>query len=196
MNFSKTIVAIFLISSTIYTAHYGITNFKREDAPAAQVSTTSTDTDPIIFSNRRYVEYSVPNGDTSFKSYMSYKAITNTRSSQYKLQQDAYTDNYGLRKYKGYYMVALGTFYADKIGDVVRITLDSGDSFFAVVGDVKADCHTDGTNRYYPMSDGRKNVVEFIVDISSLDAKARKSGDISSIPTFSGNVTKIERVYE
>lgn len=190
---SKILVALFLISSTIYTAGYGATIQKESKEAQTQTVVASS---PIVYSTRRYVSYSVPKGDTSFKSYMSYKAITNTRSDQYKLQQEAYTDGFGLRKYEGYYMVALGTFYADNIGDVVKITLDSGESFFAVVGDFKADCHTDSTNRYFAMVDGRKNVVEFIVDQSELDSKAKMSGDISSISAFKGNVTKIERVYE
>ena len=33
----------------------------------------------------KLVSYSVPDGDTSFKTYMSYKAITNTESAQYQL---------------------------------------------------------------------------------------------------------------
>ena len=141
------------------------------------------------------VEYGVPVGDTSFKSYMDWETITNTRSPQYKLQENCYTDCDGLRKYGDDYCVALGSYYAKYIGERFRVTLDSGDSFTAVVGDFKADRHTDSVHRYTPMANGGKNVIEFIVDTDELDTTARKMGDISYISGFKGNVSTIERIY-
>lgn len=138
-------------------------------------------------------EYEVPKGDTAFKSYMSYKAITNTRSAQYKLQADCWTDDNGLRRYDDKYVVALGTYYADNIGDEFKITLDTGKTFRCVVGDFKADRHTDSKNQYTPM-EGRKCVVEFVVDTPELNKKVKKMGDISYISGFDGNVEKIERI--
>ena len=141
-----------------------------------------------------YVEYDVPEGKTSFKSYMSYKAITNTRSEQYKLQQECWTDDYGLRRYDDKYVIALGTYYADDIGDEFKITLDSGKVFRAVVGDFKADRDTDKLNQYTPTSDVGKCVLEFIVDTPKLDKSVRKMGDVSYCNDFSGNVEKIEKI--
>ena len=142
------------------------------------------------------VEYAVPMGDTSFKSYMDWECITNTNSTQYKLQQDCWTDDTGLRRYGDDYVVALGSYYAKYIGERFRVTLSTGEEFPAVVGDFKADCHTDSLNRYTPMGDGGKNVVEFVVDTQELDDTARKMGDISYIEGFEGNVERIEKVYE
>lgn len=136
----------------------------------------------------------VPYGDTSFKSYMDYRCITNRRSPQYRLQNECWTDADGLRRCGDDYVIAVGSYYADHIGDRLEITLESGDEFTAVVGDFKADAHTDSTNRYYPMSGGRKNVIEFIVDADSLDRTARRMGDISYIDGFSGDIADVEKI--
>lgn len=144
----------------------------------------------------REIGLEVPAGNTAFKSYMDFRAITNHRSAQWKLQEEASTDEHGLRVYDGYYVVALGSYYATSIGDKFEITLDNGTSFKAIVGDFKADVHTDYFNQYYPMANGKKNIVEFIVDVNELDGYARKMGDISVIDGFDGNVTKIVRCYD
>lgn len=199
MNYSKLFVNMFFGTAFAGTMMFHILYSSLDQAnyiPEATVTESHTDSEPIMFSTREYIPYSVPDGDTSFKSYMSYKCITNKASKQYKLQQDAWTDKNGLRRYNSYYMVALGSFYADNVGDMVRITLDNGASFVAIVGDLKADCHTDSTNRYYPMRNGCKNVVEFIVDTSELDSSVRRSGDISTLNYFKGNISSIERIKE
>ena len=132
----------------------------------------------------------VPHIDTSFKAYMDYRMITDERSIQYRLQQDAQTDENGLRIYRGRYMVALGTYYGS-VGDELTVTLDTGKSFDVIIGDTKADSDTDRTNRYYPMSDGSGNVVEFIVDVDALSDEARRMGDISYVDGFGGNVVQV-----
>lgn len=136
----------------------------------------------------------VPVGDTAFKSYMDYRCITSRRSPQYKLQGECWTDENGLRRLGDDYVIAVGSYYADHIGDRLEITLENGDGFTAVVGDFKANCHTDSTHRYYPMSGGRKNVIEFIVDTESLDRTARRMGDISYIDGFGGDIADVEKI--
>lgn len=138
-------------------------------------------------------EYAIPSGNTSFKSYMDYRTITNRDSEQYALQEGCWTDDDGLRRYGDYYVVALGSYYADNIGDKFIITLEDGEEFAAIVGDFKADRHTDQTNRYTPMQNGGKNIIEFVVDTHTLDDTARQMGDISYIYGFGGNVRSIER---
>ena len=81
----------------------------------------------------------LPDVNTEFKTYMDYRTITDTSSPQYDLQQHAYTDSQGIRRVDGDVCVALGTAYADSCGERFEITLDSGNSFTAVVGDIKAD---------------------------------------------------------
>ena len=122
--------------------------------------------------------------DTSFKAYEDYKCITNTESLQYELQQKAWTDEYGLRRYGDEYMVAVGSYYGS-VGDHIKVTLDTGETFDAIIGDSKG-------KRWYHKCGKGANVVEFIVDTSSLDKTAKEMGDISYIPSFEGDVTEIE----
>lgn len=135
----------------------------------------------------------VPDGDTSFKAYMDWRCITNTRSDQYKLQLECWTDDQGLRRHGDDYVIALGTFYADRIGERYKITLDSGVTFTATVGDFKADKDTDSSNMYTPMQGSAKNVIEFVVDTPELPATARRMGDIS-YAGFEGDVERMVRL--
>lgn len=148
---------------------------------------------PTVMSAVFTESMSVPDGDTSFKSYMDYKCITDRNSPQYKLQGECWTDKNGLRRFGNDYVIAVGSYYAESVGERLEITLDSGDKFTAVVGDFKADSHTDNTHRYYPMSDGNKNVIEFIVDTGSLDKKAKRMGDISYVDGFEGNIESVTK---
>ena len=146
-------------------------------------------------------EMKVPNCDTSFKAYMSYKCITNKASEQYKLQLSAWTDDMGLRKVDDYYLVAMGTYYSDTIGDKFRITLEGDKTFDVMIGDIKADIHTDNSNMYSPVynSNGKfrsANVIEFIIDTKSVDRKVKLMGDVSAYEEFKGNIVKIERIND
>ena len=142
------------------------------------------------------VEYAVPVGDTSFKSYMDWRAITDKYSDQYRLQEKCWTDDNGLRRYNDYYVIAVGSYYSTHIGEKFTISLDNGNEFTAVVGDFKADEHTDSLHRYTLTSAGSKNVVEFVVDTKSLPDMARKMGDISYVSGFDGNIDRIEGTIE
>ena len=129
------------------------------------------------------------------KSYMGYKAITNTKSKQYKLQriEDVYTDEYGFRRYGEYYFIALGTYYTKDIGTVFSITLDNGTTFQAIVGDIKSDNHTDKHNQKHSI-DG--SVIEFIVDSGKLNKEVKESGDVSKLPgkQFEGKIIGITKL--
>lgn len=142
----------------------------------------------------------VPNEDTSFKSYMNYGTITNTTSQQYKMQQSAWTDEYGLRRYGDAYMVALGTFYAAECGEYFKVTLENGSDFTVVTGDIKADSHTDDRNMYSPIYEHNvlryANIVEFIVDTTKMPENVKKSGNIGTLKQFAGQIVSIERVSE
>ena len=146
-------------------------------------------------------EMQIPNCDTSFKSYMDYRYITNKASDQYKLQLSAWTDDMGLRRADDYYLVAMGTYYSDNIGDKFRITLEGGKTFDVMIGDVKADIHTDNSNMYSPIynTDGSfksANVIEFIIDKKTISKKVKLWGDVSAYDEFAGNIVKIERISD
>lgn len=125
---------------------------------------------------------------------MDYRTITCTASAQYALQQQAYTDELGLRKIDDFYCVALGTYYSSQCGEKFKICTDTGNEFCAIVADIKDDRHTDANNMYVPLSNGNANVVEFIVDLSSMERRVALLGDVSGYEQFSGNIVKIERI--
>ncbi|MEE3406043.1 MAG: hypothetical protein VZR73_18395 [Acutalibacteraceae bacterium] len=124
--------------------------------------------------------------DTSMKTYMDYRTITNRESVQYELQQDCYTDADGLRRYKegDEYVVAVGSPIAE-VGDYITVELDDGTELDCIVGDSKGD-------RWYHLCGKGHNIVEFIVDTESLDKEAKNAGDVSCI-VGDGNVERIEK---
>jgi hypothetical protein len=126
----------------------------------------------------------------SFKTYMDYKTITTTTSKQWSLQQLATTDSKGFRRLNNDYIVAVGTFYSEEVGKQLKVTLDSGRSFTAIVGDIKQNRHTDSNNQYIPTNG---NIIEFIVDAEVLDPLALKLGNVSCL-NFEGNIISIEEV--
>lgn len=138
-----------------------------------------------------YTDLEVPSKN-SFKSYMSYRAITDKTSRQYELQQSAITDELGLRTYNDRYCVAVGTYYGD-VYDEIDVIMENGHVIECVVSDIKDDKHTNITNQKHKV-DG--SVVEFIVDIKKLDRLVKKMGDISYVDEmFDGEIDYI-RKYE
>lgn len=142
-------------------------------------------------SEKNYVSRSLPSKATGrFKTYMDYRTITNKATKQWQLQQEATTDELGFRIHNDRYMVAVGSYYAKEAGIELRITLESGKTFVAVVGDLKKDRHTDARNQFVP-SNG--NIVEFIVDVDKIPLEARRLGDVSPLG-LEGKIAKIEVV--
>lgn len=139
---------------------------------------------------------SLPAGNTSFKSWMDYTAITNKQSPQWKLQEQAYTDENGLRKVDEYYCVAVGTGLSEGIGTKLIVTLDTGVEIPVIVADHKSDRHTDATNTYMAMNNGRINIIEFVIEYNCLAEKAKLMGDVSYVPggQFKGQVVEIKGV--
>jgi len=128
-----------------------------------------------------------------FKSWMDWRSITYRNSRQWRMQQIAYTCTAGFRRVDGLYMIALGTYFLDSgVGDVFDVTLSSGLTFRAVVGDVKSDSHTDPTNRFH-LYDG--SVIEFIVDREVMCRDVLRSGNIATAG-FYGDVVSVERIPE
>lgn len=131
----------------------------------------------------------IPAFNSGQKTFMDYRAITDTTSRQYKLQQTAYTNEIGLRCYDNCYMVAMGTYYGD-VGDRFQITFASGETITAIMGDIKDDKHTDTKHQH---RDG--NIVEFIVDSKMLPEEVWYHGDISYLDNiFEGKVISIKKL--
>ena len=140
--------------------------------------------------SRNMISRNVPK-NSSRKTYMDYRKITDTSSEQYKLQQnkDCYTTDTGLRKVNEYYCIAVGTYYSENIGDKLIVHMENGESFKVIVADIKDDKHTDETNMQH-RKDG--SVIEFVVDTKKLPELVRKMGDISYMnETFKGEIKAI-----
>lgn len=145
-----------------------------------------------IFGSGGYTTKSTP-CNNSFKAYMSYKTITNISSSQYKLQQRATTGKYGIRTVNGRYCIAVGSYYTTTIGTKIDIVMENSNIIQCVLGDVKADAHTDSLNRANPNG----CIIEFLVDMNTLDKTCKRMGDMSYVPSggLKGEIKYI-RVYD
>lgn len=139
----------------------------------------------------KYTKYSVKN-HSGLKSYMSYKTLTSKSSYQYKLQQQATTDEDGFRKVHNRYCVAVGTAFNANVGQYLDVELENGTTIECIVGDIKADKDTDKSNTF------TRNgcCLEFIVNIKSLDKACRVMGDCSNLYDEWNSPCKEYRVYD
>ena len=124
---------------------------------------------------------------------MSYKAITDKTSKQYKLLNSGILKNNNglLTTDDGYVAVALGSRFGG-IGDRFVITFDNGKSFKAIKVDEKAD--KDTSNKCHHVSDG--SLIEFVIDTKLSRQSyplAIKMGNFNYVDQFHGNVVKIEK---
>ena len=126
----------------------------------------------------------------SFKSYTDYKMLSK-ESAQWKLQEQAYTDENGFRKIGDAYLVALGSYYGRTLGSEYTVTLKNGNVFQVILCDQKQDRHTDKNNQVC-ISNG--SILEFYVDTSMLPTDVLTSGTISSIDFFAGDIASIVQV--
>lgn len=143
-----------------------------------------------------YESLEIPQGRTDNFMYMDYRALTNTASAQYELQQYAWTDSQGFRRYGNYYMVAMGTHYG-YVGETFRITTDRNNCYDVILGDCKGTdaVSYDGNHSWYHVAgDYRLNVVEFIVQTECLPSEVTVMGDCGVLENIGGNVVKIERL--
>ena len=136
-----------------------------------------------------YTEMDVPYDTANFKAYMPYTALS-SNSKQGILQKKAVTGKYGIRYVDGRMCVAVGTYYG-LTGTKLDITLSNGTIMYCIVGDSKSDHHTDSSHR---VCQGNGSIVEFIVDSSTMDSKAKCAGSYSALSEFSGRIIKIQKL--
>ena len=148
-----------------------------------------------------YISLSVPNINSSFKTWMSYKAVTSKSSPQYKfIHTWGWSDSEGFMRCSGerdlgidqdYYLIALGSYYGTTIGTKYKITLDTGRVFYGALADCKDNRHTNSTNQYVPKNG---NLVEFLVDTPKLNKDVKRMGSANVYMPLNGKVVKIERM--
>lgn len=132
------------------------------------------------------------------KTYMSYKAITNKNSEQYK-----YIEKYMTVNTKGFLIdehgrigVALGSHFG-KIGSKYDIELSNGNVLRVVKIEHKSDKHTNnGCEQKWD-----KSVIEFVIDIrvaKQCYGVAKNgyinSGNYNNVDEFKGDIIKINKI--
>jgi hypothetical protein len=149
----------------------------------------------------KYVSLNVPTHvNTSWKTWMDYRKITNTNSAQYKfIKNYGWVDSQGFMRASGerdlgitddYYLIALGSYYGTTIGTKYKITTNTGKVFYGVLADMKANRHTNSTNQYA----GHNDVVEFLVDTRTLNKEVKRAGSANVYMPLNGSIAKIERI--
>lgn len=137
---------------------------------------------------KKYETKSVPEHNP-FKSYMSYKTITNKTSKQYELQQIAETGDYGIRIVNNRFCIALGSYFTTEIGTEIDIIMENGSVLECILADCKDDKHTDESNII--AADG--SILEFIVDLDELHMESKYHGDMSYCSDdFQGEILEIK----
>lgn len=147
-----------------------------------------------------YIDLGVPNINSYFKSYMDYRTITNKNSRQYQMiSKWAKVDDKGFLRIESekdyniqddYYCIALGSYYGTSIGTKYRISLNTDRVFYGILTDCKADIHTNSSNQYGI----KKDIVEFLVDLRTLNKPVKVMGSANVYMPLNGSVSKIERI--
>lgn len=166
-------------------------------AAAAAISTSINSVSAMSVS---YTSLGVPDINSSFKTYMDYRAVSDTTSPQYKyIQTWGWSDYDGFMRCNGesdlgitdnYYLVALGSYYGTEIGTKYRITTDTDRTFYCVLADCKDDAHTNETHQYAMKND----VIEFLVDTNKLVGSVKTMGSANYYMPLNGSVSSIERI--
>ncbi len=140
-------------------------------------------------------ELAVPAILSEVKLFTDYRKYNIEGTPHNRLQNAAYTDENGCRRYGEDYLVALGSYYSTDIGDRFEITLDTGNIFTVMLADGKNDKDLDECNMYYPCETyggyKRANLIEFIIDSDVLAKEVYGYGSLDKIPELQGSVTKI-----
>ena len=146
----------------------------------------------ISINKNVFREFTIPDYP-GFKSYMDYRSVNIPTAIQYKLLTiHGYTDN-GFRKVNGRYCIAVGSYFNTSIGQYIDLILENGVVIQCIMGDLKADVHTDKTNMFTSLN---TCCSEFIVDTKSLDPYVAKTGNISNSSPSWNSPVKYIRVYD
>lgn len=187
-EYKPEITGFSIVSGTVSIAGYETPNIVRVDSDVITDDSSYVDNSEI--EAELYESLELPQGDCSSFLYMDYRAITDTASKQWELQQSAWTDSDGFRRIGDDYCVALGTFYG-QVGDRFRVTTDRGNVYTVQMADAKG---YDSNGWYHVAGNGKINLVEFIVATECLPSEVTLHGDCGVLENIGGNVVKIERL--
>lgn len=132
--------------------------------------------------------------NSSVKTYMDYKKITNKSSKQWQFIHNSGQINIvnGYLMSGEYIGVALGSYFGE-IGSRFIFTLEDGKEIKVIKVEEKADAHTiNGCQQKWDNS-----VIEFVID-SDYFPKANNgyvySGNFNNLEQFKGKIIKIEKI--
>lgn len=132
--------------------------------------------------------------NSSVKTYMDYKKITNKSSKQWQFIHNSGQINIvnGYLMSGEYIGVALGSYFGE-IGSKFIFTLEDGKEIKVIKVEEKADAHTiNGCQQRWDNS-----VIEFVID-SDYFPKANNgyvySGNFNNLEQFKGKIIKIEKI--
>ena len=132
--------------------------------------------------------------NSSVKTYMDYKKITNKSSKQWQFIHNSGQINIvnGYLMSGDYIGVALGSYFGE-IGSKFIFTLEDGKEIKVIKVEEKADAHTiNGCQQKWD-----KSVIEFVID-SDYFPKANNgyvySGNFNNLEQFKGKIIKIEKI--
>lgn len=141
-------------------------------------------------------------GIGSVKSYMDYRAITDTASRQYRFIQENMTvdeETGFLYDKDGFIGAALGSFYG-VIGDRFYFTFENGVTIPIVKIESKSNYDTDSKNCYNPNDN---SVIEFVIDKDIANEYFGYygnglvlSGNYGNYSLFKGKILRVERVLD
>ena len=191
------LLSIFLIKNLLVEGSYRAINIKEKvfvETPIEKEE-ENTGTSEVFKEVEEIVD--VPQKEdikcstSQIKTYMSYKAVTATRSKQWDLIHNYMTvsEDGMLRSSDGYIGVALGSHYGP-LGSKFEIHLDTGIVFKAIKIDEKADRHVN--NGCVHKSDG--SMIEFVIDTSKFTLSSNGyvwSGNFNNNPAYRGKVVAI-----
>ena len=130
-------------------------------------------------------EIAVPE-NTSRKTWMDYRAVTDTNSLQYELISRAVHADNGLLYIDGHVAVALGS-QLGPVGSKYIVEMSTGEELRLIKADEKQDQHTAGGEGWVG-TDG--HLMELVVDTDRLTEEPLIMGDCDSI--VPGTVIRIE----
>lgn len=156
----------------------------------AQINNTLKETYEMLeqkyYENIKLEEFDIV-GHSGIKTYESYRLLT--AYTQKDLQDICQTDDDGLRLYDDRFCVAVGTAFNMSVGQYFDVELSNGFVIKCIVGDIKADQHTDSQNIF---TKHNGCCTEFIVDSKKLPKCVKTMGDISTLcEDFDAPVVKI-----
>ncbi len=171
-----------------------LSSIKRQAFPVKHNVSIAQDKCPKNETEERK-EMELPTIPTNVKLFTDYRAYNLWYTPHYRLQQAAYTDELGFRRFNDDYVVALGSYYSTSIGDRFEVTLDTGEVFTVIFGDGKWDTDCDSKHMYTPCIDYNGelagNLLEFIIDEQVLDEEIYEYGSIELFDKFKGSVVKM-----